>query len=311
MVAAAAVMLPPLPCGRRRLTTSAPRARARSEVPSLDASSATMTRAPGNASSRASMVAAIRSASSRAATMTTTSLVPSSGKAAILPRRWRRIMPHSAHHRHRLEDRGQAGRRGRRGRHRRHPRVHEDGDAGRGRGRRARSRRSAARRASRSRRATSSSSSSSAADADGAHELAGGKLVLDHPAPAVARLTICNPERAQRARPRDPRRARRDDAGLDAASRSAAWSSPATAGSSPPATTSADSRRRLRRDEAEAPRRPSVPRRDGGGQRASVPGARRDQRPLPRRRARARGSLRPPPLRREAPSSACPRRSSG
>jgi enoyl-CoA hydratase/carnithine racemase len=33
-------------------------------------------------------------------------------------------------------------------------------------------------------------------DADGERtELAGGKLVLDHPAPAVARLTISNPER--------------------------------------------------------------------------------------------------------------------
>ena len=34
------------------------------------------------------------------------------------------------------------------------------------------------------------------ADADGGRtELAGGKLILDHPAPAVARLTISNPER--------------------------------------------------------------------------------------------------------------------
>ena len=44
---AAAVTFAPLPCGRRRLTTWAPRASATSDVPSVDASSATTTSAPG------------------------------------------------------------------------------------------------------------------------------------------------------------------------------------------------------------------------------------------------------------------------
>jgi enoyl-CoA hydratase/carnithine racemase len=38
-------------------------------------------------------------------------------------------------------------------------------------------------------------SSDPVGDGDGGSELAGGKLVLDYPAPAVARLTISNPER--------------------------------------------------------------------------------------------------------------------
>ena len=40
-------------------------------------------------------------------------------------------------------------------------------------------------------------------------ELADGKLILDRPAEAVARLGIAQPRQAQRARPRDPRRDRR------------------------------------------------------------------------------------------------------
>src|SRR3954453_265607 len=55
------------------------------------------------------------------------------------------------------------------------------------------------RRASRCRRATSSSSSSRAMPSDSGGgertDLAGGKVILDYPAPAVARLTISNPER--------------------------------------------------------------------------------------------------------------------
>src|SRR4029450_11979841 len=59
---------------------------------------------------------------------------------------------------------------------------------------RERSPRSTARRVSRCRRATSWSSSSRRGPV-GTRELAGGKLLLDHPAEAVARLTLSNPER--------------------------------------------------------------------------------------------------------------------
>ena len=44
---AVAVTLPPLPCGRRRLTSHAPWRMASSCVPSVEASSATISRAPG------------------------------------------------------------------------------------------------------------------------------------------------------------------------------------------------------------------------------------------------------------------------
>ncbi len=64
-------MLAPLPCGRRRLITSAPARIAASAVPSPEASSATTISAPGKAPARASIVAPIRSASLRAATRMT------------------------------------------------------------------------------------------------------------------------------------------------------------------------------------------------------------------------------------------------
>ena len=97
------------------------------------------------------------------------------------------------------------GQRGRGGRHARDPRVDEDGDARRGRGRRHRQRDRAAKRASPSPKATRSSCSSRPgarlrqADPGRARR---GRRAADDPQPPAAR----------RARPRDPRRARRDAA---------------------------------------------------------------------------------------------------
>ena len=76
-------MLPPLPCGRRRLVTRAPWASATSGVPSSEASSATQSSTPGKAAARASSVAPIRSASLRAATIANTFVIAA---ADIVPR---------------------------------------------------------------------------------------------------------------------------------------------------------------------------------------------------------------------------------
>ena len=81
---AAAVTLAPLPCGRPRLTTSAPPAIAASAVPSSEASSATRIRAAGKAPRSARTVAPIRSASLRAATIAASPSSPAACSGPIV-----------------------------------------------------------------------------------------------------------------------------------------------------------------------------------------------------------------------------------
>ena len=124
-------------------------------------------------------------------------------------------------------------------------------------------------------------------------ELAGGKLLLDRPAEAVARLTINNPEKRnaldheildahRRRRCRALDRRDRDPLRDDHRRRR---------GRSRPATTSATSPTRRSQREAEALVAHPFHARDRGG-RAPIPFpvARGDQRPLPRRRPRAGAS---------------------
>ena len=128
--------------------------------------------------------------------------------------------------------------------------------------------------------------------------LAGGKLVLDRPAEAVARLTIANPERRNaldheildaiaETMPRLNR-------GIETRCVVITGAPPLfSAGYDIAAIPERDLRARRR-----GPGRPSLPRRDGGDRQAPLADRGGDQRPLPRRRARAGDHLRPADLRR-------------
>ena len=128
--------------------------------------------------------------------------------------------------------------------------------------------------------------------------LASGKLVLDRPAEAVARLTHRQPRAPQRARPRDPRRDRRGAAAARPRDRDPLR---------PDHRRAAGLLRRLRhrrdpRGDLRARRRgagrPPLPRRDRGDRQAPLADRGGDQRPLPRRRPGAGDHLRPADLRR-------------
>src|ERR671922_227325 len=158
-------------------------------VASRDPSSATTTRASGNARASAPRVAPRRSASSRAVTMTIgrgRRLWCRPRDSNVSPRR-SDARGRGAHHGNGVEDRGPGRRRRRRGRHRRDPRVDEDGDARRGRGLR-HGRRDPLRGGAGGQRGRSAPRARVVPD-----QLAGGRLVIDAPAPDVARLTIANP----------------------------------------------------------------------------------------------------------------------
>ena len=130
-----------------------------------------------------------------------------------------------------------------------------------------------------------------------AERLASGKLVLDRPAEAVARLRIDNPERRNAL----------DHEILDAIAEVAAAARPRHRDPlRPDHRRAADLLRRLRhrrdpgadlRARRRGPGRPPLPRRDGGDRQASLADRGGDQRPLPRRRPRAGDHLRPADLR--------------
>ena len=146
---------------------------------------------------------------------------------------------------------------------------------------------------------------------DATLEPAGGKLLLDRPAEAVARLRISNPERRNAL----------DHEILDALAealprldRGIETRCVLITGAPPVFSAGydiADDPGRDLRARRRGARRPPLPRGDGGDRAAPLADRGGDQRPLPRRRPRAGGPLRPADLRRAAPSSACRRRSSG
>ena len=128
--------------------------------------------------------------------------------------------------------------------------------------------------------------------------LAGGKLLLDRPAEAVARLTISNPER-RNALDHEILDAIAEalpqlDRGIETRCVLITGAPPLfSAGYDIAGDPRGDLRARRR-----GARRPPLPRGDGGDRQAPLADRRGDQRPLPRRRPRAGDHLRPADLRR-------------
>ena len=129
-------------------------------------------------------------------------------------------------------------------------------------------------------------------------ELASGKLVLDRPAEAVARLTLSQSREAQPARPRGARRDRDGTAGAGRGNRDPLRGDHRLRPGLLGRVRHRGDRPAAFRARGRGARRPPLSCGDGSGQRASLSGPGGDQRALLRRRAGAGGALRPADLRR-------------